>query len=248
MRLRGLEFRQVLGFPRSPEARVVSHNLVSGDVLYILYNRYMRRKQVLLGFGLIGIAGLPMIYVHSRLRGHNWDPLSTSVSLTPGAVETAEFVSDLSGTYIVSLAFSPKNIAQEECLVGDRLFKTDCQQLGSGLDLDWSVTRRDLGEEIILIDSQTYSPHAFGGAGAVQTELGRFNAQPGGRYKIGLRVRQSSEELRTSSPLLKVDAHWVYWEKWVEYEQLSFWFAALVGISGLVNLIRGFRLPSHTPS
>lgn len=170
----------------------------------------MRRGQVLLGFGLVGIAGLPMIYAHSRLRGHNWDPLSAPVSLTAGAVETAEFVSDLSGTYIVSLAFSPKNVAQEECLVGNRLFKGDCRELGSGLDLDWSVTRRDLGEGIILIDRQAYSPHAFGGTGAVQTELGRFDARPGGRYKIALRVRQSAEELRTSSPLLKVDAHWVY--------------------------------------
>jgi hypothetical protein len=113
--------------------------------------------------------------------------------------------------------------------------------LGSGLDLDWSVTRRDVGEDIILIDSQTYRPHAFGGAGVVQTELGRFDAHLGGRYKIGLRVRQSSPDLRAASPLLNVDAHWAYREKWVEYEQLSFWFAALIGIAGIVTSIRGFR-------
>jgi hypothetical protein len=206
----------------------------------------MRRAHVLLGFGLIGIAGLPMAYVHSRFLGHNWAPLSTPANLTAGSVGTAEFVSDLNGTYIVSLAFSPKNVAMEECLVGNRLFKADCQGLGSGLDLDWSVTRRDLGEDIVLIDNQTYRPHAFGGAGAVETELGRFGAQLGGRYKIGLRVRQSSPELRAASPLLKVDAHWVYWEKWIEYEQLSFWFAAMVGIPGIVTLIRGFRSRSPT--
>jgi hypothetical protein len=83
----------------------------------------MRRVQVLLGFGLIGIAGLPTIYVHSRLIAHNWAPLSTPVNLTTGGLGTAEFVSDLSGTYIVSLAFSPTNAAKEECLVGDRLLK-----------------------------------------------------------------------------------------------------------------------------
>ncbi|NYF81243.1 hypothetical protein [Granulicella arctica] len=107
--------------------------------------------------------------------------------------------------------------------------------------MDWSVTRRDLGEDIVLINNQTYLPHAFGGAGAVETELGRFDAQSGGRYKISLRVRQSSPELRAASPLLKVDAHWVYWEKGVEYEQLSFWFAAVVGIAGIFAIIRGFR-------
>lgn len=187
------------------------------------------------------IACLPMAYVHFRLREHNWAPLSTPANLTTGELGRPEFVADLSGTYIVSLAFAPTTVAREECLVGDRLFKADCQNLGSGLDLDWSVTRRDLGEDIVLINNQTYLPHAFGGAGAVETELGRFDAQSGGRYKISLRVRQSSPELRAASPLLKVDAHWVYWEKGVEYEQLSFWFAAVVGIAGIFAIIRGFR-------
>jgi hypothetical protein len=108
--------------------------------------------------------------------------------------------------------------------------------LGSGLDLDWSVVRLDLGDELVLV-KESYRPHAFGGAaGAVQTELGRFDAQRGGRYKIDLRIRGSSPELGAASPLLKVDVHWSYWEKWVEYEQLSIWFAVAAGIAGALML------------
>jgi hypothetical protein len=201
----------------------------------------MRKSNLLAGLLLVGIAGLPMVYFHSRLKEHDWAPLSTPVDLTTGKIDKSEFIADLTGTYIVSLAFSPTNSPKEECLLGDNLFRGNCRDLGSGLDLDWSVTRSDLGEAVTLIDNETYIGHAFGGSGGVQTELGRFGAQAGGHYRVSLLVRQSDPELRAASPFLKVDAHWVYWEKWIEYQQLSFWFAVIVGVTGIVNLIRAVR-------
>src|ERR1700730_14416459 len=118
-----------------------------------------------------------MIYTRYRLHSHNWTPLSNSLALNGGEFESSEFVTDLDGTYIVSLAFAPKNAALEECLVGDRLFKDDCKDIGSGLDLDWSLTRRDSNAELVMLDRQTYRPRAFGGAGFVETVLGTFDAQ-----------------------------------------------------------------------
>lgn len=155
-----------------------------------------------------------------------------------GTLAKTDFVADLTGTHIVSLAFAPANVEQEECLVGDSLFRTDCQHLGSGLDLDWSVTRLGSGGDRILIDNQTYYPHAFGGAGAVQTELGRFDAELGGHYKISLRMRQSSPILRADSPRLIVEPHWKYFEPLVIQDQISSWFAAIVGVVGAVILFR----------
>jgi hypothetical protein len=147
----------------------------------------MKLGRVIVGGGLLAIAGLPLIYVKARLREHNWEPLDSPVDLATGRLTRSEFIADLTGTYIVSLAFSPNDIEREECLLGDRLFKESCAELGDGLNIDWSVTREGGSNgNGDLVANQPYTPHSFGGAGAVETELGRFEAQAGQRYKISI--------------------------------------------------------------
>jgi hypothetical protein len=201
----------------------------------------MRKVWILVGVAVILVGLVPMSYVEYHLHAHNWTPLQTPVTLTIGDLVTPEFLSDLDGTYVVSLAFAPKDVDREECLVGDSLFKADCEDLGGGLDLDWSVIRRDTSGDTALINNQTYRPQAFGGAGEMQTVLGAFEAKRGDRYKIALRVHKNSPELNEANPKIKVEPHRIYWEEWVELAPLSFGFAGVLGLIGIVIVIYAIR-------
>jgi hypothetical protein len=197
--------------------------------------RDMKIAQVAVGVSVIVIGLIPELYIQNRLHSHDWSPLDAPVTLRKGDVQTSEFSTDLDGTYIVSLAFDPN-------LVGDQLFKTACETVGSGLDLDWSVVGHSSGNDLALIQNRDYKPHAFGGSGAVQTELGSFEAQRGGRYKVLLKLRQDSSELNTASPRVRVDAARIYWETWVIYGQMALWLAGIVGLLGVFTIIWGLRI------
>jgi hypothetical protein len=195
----------------------------------------MIKKGVVVGAVLILIAILPYVYVQSRLHSHNWEPLTAPI-MPPADqdITSAEFEADLNGTYVVSLTFAPTNVALEECLVGDRLFKDDCASLGNGLDLDWSVISRNSSGERPIIDRKLYVPGAFGGAGVVATTLGTFDAHEGDHYKILLHVRNIAPELRVASPKISVEAGRIYWEEWVIFAQLSLMFAVFFGAGGVL--------------
>jgi hypothetical protein len=198
----------------------------------------MNRTGIAVGSALILIATVPIAYVQFRIRSHNWVPLTAPVRLVAGEdVTTPEFKADLDGSYAVSLDFAPTNSPLEECLVGDRLFKDDCKSLGSGLDLDWSVLRLAFPEDVAVVDKEAYRPGGFGGAGVVETVLGSFDAQKGEHYKILLRVRKIAPELNAASPKVSVEAHRIYWEKWMIFAQASLLFAIVQGVSGLLILI-----------
>jgi hypothetical protein len=198
----------------------------------------MNRIRIISGCVLILIAATPIAYVQFRVHSHNWVPLTAPVTLNAGeSTTTPEFTTDMNGSYAVALDFIPTNPGLEECLVGDRLFKDDCKSLGSGLDLDWSVLRHNSTEDVVVVDKQPYRPGSFGGAGVVETVLGDFDAQKGEHYKILLRVRKIAPELTAASPKVSVEAHRIYWEKWVILAQASFLFAIVPGVSGVLILI-----------
>jgi hypothetical protein len=224
----------------------VADNIVSGNfALYTLSlsRRHVRsspmnRTGIAVGSALILIATVPIAYVQFRIRSHNWVPLTAPVRLVEGEnVTTPEFTADLNGSYVVGLDFDPMNSPLEECLVGDRLFKDDCKSLGSGLDLDWSVLRHDLPEDAAVVDKEAYRPQSFGGAGVVETVLGSFDAQKGEHYKILLHVRKIAPELNAASPKVRVEAHRIYWEKWMIFAQASLLFAIVPAVGGLLILI-----------
>lgn len=198
----------------------------------------MSKTGLRVGAVLILIALAPFAYVQIRLHSHNWLPLTAPVRLDAGKeVGTSEFVTDLSGSYVVSLDFTPNNPALEECLVGDSLFKDDCTSLGSGLDLDWSVLSGDSNKVKAVVDRQAYRPQGFGGAGVVSTVLGDFDAKEGNRYRILLHVKNVAPELISASPKIRVEAHRIYWEKWIIYSQASLLFAIIPGAAGLLILL-----------
>jgi hypothetical protein len=198
----------------------------------------MNRTGIAVGSALILIATVPIAYVQFRIRSHNWVPLTAPVRLVEGEdVTTPEFKADLDGSYVVGLDFAPTNSPLEECLVGDRLFKDDCKSLGSGLDLDWSVLRQALAGDAAVVNNEAYRPQSFGGAGVVETVLGSFDAQKGEHYKIRLHIRKIAPELNAAFPKVSVEAHRIYWEKWMIFAQASLLFAIVPGISGLLVLI-----------
>lgn len=192
-----------------------------------------------LGIFLIATAIAPYTYVQYRLRSHNWIPLDATASLNDGsAVLTADFPTDLTGFYNVSLTFAPVNVELEECLVGDRLFDS-CDKEQDGLDLDWAVLRSSAHGEVPVVDYRQYRPASFGGAGYVGTVLGSFDAQKGDKYRIAIRVRRVAPQLRSASPHIRVEAGRIYWEQWVIFAQLTLLFGIVVGVLGIALLMKG---------
>ena len=193
-----------------------------------------------LGALLVATAIAPYGYVQYRLRSHDWTPLHAAASLNDGSTtQTADFQTDLTGFYNVSLAFAPVNVELEECLVGDRLFNKSCDATQNGLDLDWSVLRSGAHEEVPVTGYERYRPASFGGSGYVGTVLGSFEAHKGDRYRIALRVRRVAPQLRSASPHIRVEAGRIYWEQWVIFAQLTLLFGVVVGLSGVALLIKG---------
>jgi hypothetical protein len=205
----------------------------------------MRIRQIVVGTSLIVLAAIPELYIQYRLHAHNWNPLKSPILLQVGTVRTPGFVTDLNGFYEVGLAFQPKNIDLEECLLGDRLFQTSCEKLGSGLKLDWAVIREGWNENSPVVGPKAYDPRAFGGAGVVQTQLGGFEAQRGKRYAVVLNVHSVSSELNAASPQVRVEAARIYWEKWVIFNQLIFWLSFVLGSVGLIIVAFSFRQDKH---
>jgi len=147
-----------------------------------------------------------------------------------GDVKTPEFVPDYTGTYVVTLAFDPKDVDRQECLLGDRLDKDSCNTPGGGLGLLMSVAEDDR----LIVDHLAYKPYGFGGVGEITTELGRFEATRNQRCRIVLNKIQMAPELLVAHPRLKVSAHWAAWEPWVIWKQLGFWIAIVVAPVGLM--------------
>jgi hypothetical protein len=192
-----------------------------------------------LGVLLIATAIAPYGYVQYRLRSHDWTPLDAAGSLNDGSTtKTADFRTDLTGFYNVSLTFAPVNVELEECLIGDRLFSKSCDATQNGLDLDWSVLRSDAHEEVPVTEYQRYRPASFGGAGYVGTVFGGFEAHEGDKYRIAVRVRRVAPELRSASPHIRVEAGRIYWEQWVIFAQLTLLFGVIVGLPGIALLIK----------
>jgi hypothetical protein len=191
------------------------------------------------GVVLILLAVLPYLYVQYRLRSHNWTPLNVPASLNEGTTTvTHDFPADLTGFYNVNLTFAPIDVELEECLVGDRLFRS-CDKTQDGLDLDWSVLRSDPHGEVTVVEYQRYRPASFGGAGYVGTMLGSFNGRKGDKYRIAIRVRHVASQLSSAFPHVRVEAGRIYWEQWVIFAQLTMLFGAIVGLPGIVFLIVG---------
>jgi len=203
------------------------------------YHHQVKQWGSRLGVVLIAIAIVPYGYVQYRLRSHKWVPLNTATSLNDGTTTiSADFPTDLTGFYNVSLTFAPLNVELEECLIGDR-FGRSCDAGQNGLDLDWSVFRSGAHGQAPASGYQQYRPAAFGGAGYVETVLGGFEAKKGVRYRIAVRVRRVAPELRSASPHIRVEAARIYWEQWVIFAQLTLLFAVVVGLPGIALLIKG---------
>jgi hypothetical protein len=200
-------------------------------------------RLAIVGVTLLVIGILPALYAAYRFYSHNWTPLAVPIALTAGNVQTPDFVVDNTGTYVVKMAFDPLRVGRLECLVGDQLFKNDCDTVGSGLDLGWAVRQ---GNQTI-IDIGTFRPQGFGrGAGEVTEDLGQFEGTRGERYKISLRIRHASAELNDSHPRLKIEAHRVYWERWIIFFQVGIWFAIPFCVAGLICcLVAAIRAKRH---
>ena len=189
------------------------------------------RRHVKAGLITIAVGILPLLYTFYRVHSHNWRPLSVPVVLTPRDFESPEFTTDLTGTYIVSLVFSPvADDDKEDCQIGEEIVKGTCQDIPRTLYLEWSV----LAGGGTVVPASPYEPHAFSGSpGEVGTEVGRFDAKRGNRQRIRLRILNDAGELNADHPKLIVEAHRIYWEQWIILGQLAFLFAIFFATVGL---------------
>jgi len=184
---------------------------------------------------VIVLAGmLPLLYTTYLLHSHNWYPLKVPVALLPGEFQSPDFVTDLDGTYIVSLAFDPmQDMTREDCLIGWDFPRGSCKNISPTLDFDWTV----LGDVTNIEHAGHFEVYAMSGAGEDEVQFGRFEARRGGHQRIILKILSDAGELNGAHPRLKVEAHHVYWEKWVIYRQFAWLLALGAGIIGLVLII-----------
>ena len=84
-----------------------------------------------------------------------------------------------------------------------------------------------------------YRPYAFGGAGEITTELGRFEGVPGEPYRLALRIGNIASELMTAHLRLKVEAPWAAWGQWEILKQVGFLAAILFCATGLICISAG---------
>lgn len=186
---------------------------------------------VRVGVTILAVGVLPWLYTTYPLNSHNWDPLTVPVALLPGEFESPPFKTDLTGTYVVSLVFEPMPDARkQDCQIGEELVKWSCVVTPRTLYLNWSVLAG--GKEVVA--PSPYSPRVFSSSpGEDETELGTFEGKNGQWQTIRLNVLSDAGELNSAHPRLKVEAHRVYWEKWVIFGQLAFLCGGLLALIGL---------------
>jgi hypothetical protein len=187
---------------------------------------------------LVGLA--PLLYTTYRTGSHNWTPLSVSVDLKRREFRSPEFETDLTGGYVVSLAFdNGLDASKEYCLMGER----DCGNGGRTLFLEWSVA----GGAGSTSPAQ-YEPHAFSGSpGQAETEVGRFEAKRGELHRVVLNILADAGELNAAHPKLIVEAHSIYWEKWIILGQLALLCAIVLGAVGIGLIVIPILLRRNRP-
>jgi len=198
----------------------------------------MRRRLLgAIGVGLILLGQFPYRYAEYKLHQHNWTPLAFAFPFKTGELNIPEFTTDVTGLYVVSLAFDSTHAELTECLLGNDGFKDKCDFPVHGLELDWSLRRGDR----VLVDRQRYRPHAFGGSEGVETELGRFEAHAGDAQRVQIEIMRDSPILAAANPRLIVEAHWSLWEGWAELSQASLWLEVVLGFLGIVCIVQAIR-------
>ena len=204
------------------------------------------RRHVKVGLAILILGLSPLIYTTYRAHSHNWIPLSVSLTLHPGEFRSPEFETDLSGTYIISLVFdNTLATGKEDCMMGEDFPKGSCGSGARTLFLEWSVAGVSGSTS-----PAAYEPHAYSGSlGGTETEVGRFEAKRGERQRIVLNILTDAGELNAAHPKLMVEAHRMYWEKWVILGQLAFLCAialSAVGIGSMVLPLFFRRSKSHS--
>jgi hypothetical protein len=189
---------------------------------------------------LVGI--VPLLYTVYRLHSHKWDVLKTPLVISPGQFKSPAFSTDLDGTYVVSLAFDTMpDINREDCLIGWDFPKGSCKEISPTLDFDW-IAIGDVGS---MENAGHFKIYGMSGAGEDEVLLGRFEAKRGGHQEIVLNILRDAGELNSAHPRLKVQAHHVYWEKWVIFNQMAWLVAFGAGLAAIILIFWPKRI--HTP-
>jgi hypothetical protein len=177
----------------------------------------------------------PLLFTTFMLHSHNWDPLRAALMLSPGRYQSPEFATDLDGTYVVSLVFDEMpDTNREDCLIGEELANGSCKSLSPTLNFNWTI----IGDDGSIQNRGHFKVHGITGAkNEVEAMLGTFEAKRGGHQKIVLSILSDAGELNTAHPRLKVEAHRVYWEKWVIFDQMALLFALAVGLVWIVIIL-----------
>lgn len=192
-------------------------------------------RNVKIGLVWFLVAISPLLYTEYMLHSHNWDPLKTPLILSPGEFQSPEFITDLDGTYVVSLIFGEmKDTNREHCLIGEELSKDSCKDISQTLDFDWTV----IGDVGRIQNGGHFKIYGMTeGKDEVGPMLGTFEAKRGGRQKIVLNILSDAGELNAVHPRLRVEAGSGYWERWVIFGQMAWLFALALEFVWTVTIL-----------
>jgi hypothetical protein len=187
------------------------------------------------------LAGLVCVGV-SYLIGdrYNWEPLSQTVALTPGAIETRSFKTDRSGYYEIALDIDPDSaLDNAPCLLGiDPSQDPDgCKQTPSLIDISWIVTS---GAEQVAQGTSSEVNEVYT-ANRLGRVIGEFWGQRGSQYSLTLVVKKDGTPLNVAHPTLVVKVNEEESNDYAIYSQILFFGGLSFGFVGLVLLSVGAK-------
>lgn len=168
-----------------------------------------RRQHIGMGFwvGATFLALAASLYAKATTdgRARNWEPLSLSISLVPGTIETPELGTNLDGGYNILITFEKKiEFHRMECLLGvlqsNGMPPVWCNQVPNLIDISWTLYED--GRAVSQGDSKKYSGGVW--SARVERHIGSFVAKRGHRYRLVLRVKRNASELNNANPKLVI--------------------------------------------
>lgn len=193
-------------------------------------------RNLKIGLVVLFVGIVPLLFTIYKLHSHKWDVLKTPLVISPGQFTSPAFSTDLDGRYVVSLAFDTlPDIHREDCLIGWESPNGSCKDISPTLNFEWTV----IGDVGSIENGGHFKVYAMSGAGEDEVLLGTFEAKRTGRQEIVLNILSDAGELNNAHPRLKVQAHRVYWEKWVIFNQMAWLFALILGFGWTVTFLWG---------
>ena len=160
-------------------------------------------RKVARRLGVAILIGGACLYLHALWSETHtpWEALTLPLSLTPGAIRTPEFMTDLDEQYEVRLEFdNAPGVEKVDCYpLAPKSMLEACEQQAPLIAISWRLFD---GEKVLAQGNSASRDILYGTP--IQWSMGRFKAQKQKTYVIILEVMKDASILRQTRPRLVV--------------------------------------------